>query len=88
MAVRQNFAALSKAGRDKGRFFAVLEVCEGYALIADGELRPLSKPKRKNLRHLGATNHRFAPQDLASDAALRSAIAQRFGSVGGPSKEG
>lgn len=45
--------ALSKAGRDKGRAFVILEQTEdGHALIADGDLRKIEKPKRKKLMHL------------------------------------
>lgn len=88
MDIEKGFAALSKAGRDKGRFLAVLELDGGFALVADGNLRPLARPKRKNLRHLGATNHRFAPEELTSDKALRNAIKARFGSESQPSKEG
>lgn len=88
MDIEKGFAALSKAGRDKGRFLAVLEVDGDYALVADGDIRPLARPKRKKLRHLGATNHRFAQEDLISDRALRGAIKARFGGDREPSKEG
>lgn len=43
----------SKAGRDKGRIFLVLEIIDqNYVLIADGDLRRLEKPKRKKIKHL------------------------------------
>lgn len=43
----------SKMGRDKGRYFAVVEcVDENYVLIADGDLRRLANPKKKKLKHL------------------------------------
>ncbi|MGI6152064.1 MAG: RNA-binding protein [Christensenellales bacterium] len=45
--------AVSKAGRDKGRAFIVLERADGdHVLIADGKLRKIEKPKRKKLKHL------------------------------------
>ncbi len=44
---------LSKAGRDKGKRFIVLEVIdEQYVLIADGDLRRVDSPKRKKCKHL------------------------------------
>lgn len=44
---------LSVAGRDSGRLFAVIGFADAnYALIADGRLRRLEKPKKKKLRHL------------------------------------
>lgn len=45
----------SKGGRDRKRVFLVVGVCDdgtGRVLVADGELHPLAKPKKKNLRHL------------------------------------
>jgi len=45
--------AVSKAGRDKGRLFIILECADGdRVLIADGRLRKVEKPKRKKLMHL------------------------------------
>lgn len=45
----------AKAGRDKDKFFVVLETDGGYALIADGRRRRVEKPKRKKLIHLAPT---------------------------------
>ena len=46
----------SKAGHDKGVFYAVI-ACEGdRARVCDGKVRKLQNPKLKNLRHLAATN--------------------------------
>ncbi len=48
----------SKAGRDAGRVFIVLDVLNGsYALIADGELRKVEKPKKKKIKHLAITGY-------------------------------
>ncbi|NLV88963.1 MAG: hypothetical protein GX021_06335 [Tissierellia bacterium] len=47
----------SRAGRDKGRVFLVLEVIDDqYVLIVDGDLRKLENPKRKKLKHLMVYN--------------------------------
>ncbi len=43
---------MSKAGRDKGKLFVVLNVEESYAFIADGSLRKIEKPKKKKMKHL------------------------------------
>ncbi|TZE82741.1 KOW domain-containing RNA-binding protein [Calorimonas adulescens] len=42
----------SKAGRDKGKLFIVLNVEDPYAYIADGSLRKVEKPKKKKIKHL------------------------------------
>ena len=45
--------AISKQGHDKGRWFAVVSVLdEKYVMIADGQTRPLEKPKKKQTKHL------------------------------------
>ena len=45
----------STQGRDKGKYFLVLEQCEGdLVLIADGLHRKLSNPKKKKKKHLRA----------------------------------
>ena len=54
----------AKAGRDKDKFFVVLQtdgeyalIADGeYALIADGKRRRVEHPKRKKLKHLSPTN--------------------------------
>ncbi|NTV89471.1 MAG: RNA-binding protein [Clostridiales bacterium] len=44
---------ISKAGRDEGRRFVVVEVLnELYVLLADGDLRKCEKPKKKKIRHI------------------------------------
>ena len=43
----------SRAGRDSGRKYVVVGFDEsGYVLVADGHIRKLSRPKRKNTKHL------------------------------------
>lgn len=43
------------SGRDGGRIFAVTQIIdENYVFIANGRSRPLSKPKRKKIKHLKA----------------------------------
>ncbi len=46
----------SKAGRDKGRYFVVMET-EGseYVFVCDGKLRKVDKPKKKKVKHLVKT---------------------------------
>ena len=55
-------------GRDKGRYFFVLDRDDTYALICDGKLRRVEKPKRKKLKHM-----RFeARHDCRAAVKLRS----------------
>lgn len=47
---------VSAAGRDKGRYYIITEILDDTTVaVADGVYRPVSKPKRKNIRHLMMT---------------------------------
>ncbi|NLG52457.1 MAG: RNA-binding protein [Clostridiales bacterium] len=43
---------LSLSGRDKKRLFFVLKTQSGFAWLADGRMRKIENPKKKNLKHL------------------------------------
>lgn len=45
---------MSTQGRDKDMFFVVVNVDDkhGYVYLADGGMRKLNAPKRKNLKHV------------------------------------
>lgn len=61
------------AGRDAGRFLLVT-ACDGRdVFLADGETRKLSSPKRKNVKHVQATNQTLSPEGL-TDKMLREAL--------------
>ena len=69
----------SRAGRDAGLALVVLAVSDArHVLVTDGRLRPGSRPKRKNVRHLdaaGAVHPGLAAGQAATDAELRHWIA-------------
>lgn len=47
---------ISRAGRDKGSAAVITERLDlHHVLVADGDRRPVAKPKRKNIRHLAMT---------------------------------
>jgi large subunit ribosomal protein L14e len=48
---------VSKAGRDAGRRFVVVNVLDDlYVEVADGDLRRVEKPKKKKIKHLDITD--------------------------------
>jgi len=65
----------SIAGRDKDRFYLVVKLQEGAAWVADGKLRKLAAPKRKNVKHLSATRQEINLNAVATDKKLRGALA-------------
>ncbi len=47
----------SLKGRDQGRLLLVVGESLSRVLVADGDLRPVAKPKAKNPRHVAAVGH-------------------------------
>ena len=65
---------LSIAGRDKGRLLAVVGEEDSYYLLVDGKERPISRPKRKNVRHIAFTACCLEQVDILSNKSLRRAL--------------
>ena len=75
MEVTKGLVVLSKAGRDKGKFLAVVG-CDGrFCSLADGKERPLERPKRKELRHIASTGTVLQPGSMETNRQLRRALA-------------
>ncbi len=67
----------SRAGRDRGRVFVVLKcIDEDYALLVDGRLRTLERPKKKKRRHLlKASETRMELKETLCNADFRKFLA-------------
>ena len=52
MEIDRSSLIVSKAGRDKGQLFFVIDADEQYVYLADGKSRKLEKPKRKKRKQL------------------------------------
>ncbi len=63
----------SRAGRDKGKFLAVIKADEEFVYLADGKERKLEKPKKKRIKHVAFTNTVIDTDNL-TDKKLRSVI--------------
>ena len=75
----------SLAGRDKGKFFYVIDTEENYVLIADGKSRKLENPKRKKLKHVrrvSRTETRVAAKILNGDKVLNSELRRDLATFG------
>lgn len=46
----------SKAGRDKGKFFVIIDKEDEYLYLVDGILRRIDNPKKKKIKHIQPTN--------------------------------
>ncbi|HBE14940.1 MAG TPA: hypothetical protein DCY72_01640 [Ruminococcaceae bacterium] len=73
MEITKGSVVIAKAGRDKGKAFAVIEaLSDREVLIADGKRRPIERPKRKNVIHLQAT--RTAVDCITTNRQLRNIL--------------
>lgn len=73
--------AYSKAGRDQGRKFIILNVInDNYVNIIDGDLRTVEKPKKKKLKHLIITDEvvEDARELIISDNSISNIKVRRF----------
>lgn len=77
MDICKGMVVLSKAGRDRQRFFAVLRVDGRYVLLSDGKYHTLEKPKRKNLLHVAVTGTVLAEQSMVTNSEIQKAL-KRF----------
>ncbi|MCQ2462203.1 MAG: KOW domain-containing RNA-binding protein [Clostridia bacterium] len=64
----------SKAGHDRDEYLLVTGFDGQFVLLCDGRQRPLDRPKRKNPRHLAATNIKLKAQATQTDRSVRKAL--------------
>lgn len=76
---------VSKAGRDKGQLFYVIDADEQYVYLADGKSRRLEKPKRKKRKHVEQvprTESRIAEKIRNGEKVLNSELRKELASFG------
>ena len=44
--------AVSRAGHDKETTYVIIDVEDEYVYLADGQIRTVDRPKRKNKKHI------------------------------------
>ena len=74
---------LSTQGRDKGMYFVVVTVGNGVVYLADGGMRKLATPKKKNVKHvshsgvvLDSIAAKLANNKKVFDSEVKSALRQ------------
>ena len=74
---------LSTQGRDKGMYFVVTSVGKDVVYLADGGMRKLNAPKKKNVKHVSFTGAvlesiavKFAEGKKVFDSEVKSALRQ------------
>ena len=85
MEVDKSSLIVSKAGRDKGQLFYVIDTDEQYVYLVDGKSRKLEKPKRKKRKHvrkLPQTDTRVAEKIRNGEKVLNSELRKELASFG------
>lgn len=80
MSVTLGQLVVSKAGRDTGRKFIVVNVVDDFFVeVSDGSLRRLEKPKRKKVKHLIIMDEKveFLAEKLRSNMKITNAEIRR-----------
>jgi ribosomal protein L14E/L6E/L27E len=60
------YLAYSLAGHDKGEVFLIINEDRDYVYVVDGRLRLVSKPKKKNKKHIQIIKNFNPKTDLES----------------------
>lgn len=86
--IKTGDVVMSKAGRDRGRYFIVLKKEGIFAYICDGDLRKTDKPKKKKIKHLenSGKNSEYIRLKLEAgekitNAELRRSVSEFLNSV-------
>ena len=85
MEVDKSSLIVSKAGRDQGQLFYVIDTDEQYVYLADGKSRRLEKPKRKKRKHVEQvprTESRIAEKIRNGEKVLNSELRKELASFG------
>ena len=84
----------STAGRDRGKFFFVLDTDGEFLMLADGKTRRLEQPKRKKRKHAAFIARKDSPvaekirsEEKVTNSELRRTLAA-YSEDGNPDQEG
>ena len=94
MDIARSDIVRSIAGRDKGKFFFVLDTDGEFLLLADGKTRRLENPKRKKRKHTEFVERsdcraaeKIRSEEKITNVELRRTLAA-YGEDGNPDQEG
>ena len=94
MEIARSDIVRSTAGRDKGKFFFVVDTDGEFLLLADGKTRRMENPKRKKRKHTEfvarldcRVSEKIRSEEKITNSELRRTLAA-FGEDGNPDQEG
>ena len=74
MELVKGSVVISKAGRDKGYYLAVMSITDDGVYVCDGKERPVERPKKKNPLHLAKTRFVLSEENTATNRSLKKAL--------------
>lgn len=75
MDICKGMLVYSKAGRDKGRLYVVLDTKNDFVYLSDGDIRHVENPKKKKIKHINRTNTVLELDfENLSDSSVRKAL--------------
>ena len=81
MQLELGMLARSKAGHDKNCIYVIICVIDEYVYLADGQLRPVCRAKKKNLRHVQPIK-KVCSTSVTDDETIRNVIRKYSKSIG------
>lgn len=82
MQLQVGMVVCATAGKEKDNFYIVTQLDGRAVYLADGKHRTLSKPKRKNVKHIRPTTEIWELKEI-TDRALRRKLQERNAILGG-----
>lgn len=74
MDIKRGQIVFVTAGKEKGRYMVVLESDQTTVMLTDGRKRPCDHPKRKNIKHVTATNKVASEEEIAANSRVKSLL--------------
>ncbi len=67
------YLATARAGHDKGVIYVIVGEDETHVYLSDGRLRSMSRPKKKNRRHIQIINE-MVDQDILNRLLMKEQV--------------
>lgn len=74
MNLEKGMVIKSLCGRDKNKYFCVLDKQGDYVLYCNGCVRKLEKPKRKKIKHVEVTRVKLQTEILQVNKHIKKAL--------------
>ncbi len=74
MEAMTGYLAYSLSGHDKGRIYLIMSEEMDYVYLADGDVRTIDKPKRKNKKHIQIIKKMPRKTDAATNEEIKYMI--------------